>query len=288
MTTKTTQSQTEIKIDGDRLSVHFDRFDLQQYKLFLQVKRLPEYSLQFHDQDDTYTISAPARFAPMLGIDHDHPPLDGSAYIYALIDPFTNQVRYIGKSIRPRERLQNHCNDRSHCHRTHWIQSLITRGLRPIMLLLDKVPTGQEWQPSECNWITYAREQKWPLTNSTDGGDGIVNLTAESKERIVNTWRGRKHLPESLLKIGAASRNRTHNDEWKRRMSERMRGRTITPDHRRNLAASIRKLTDHQVLEIRRLVASGESMKSLAPKFNVSVYTIRNATHGRYCYGEVA
>ena len=24
-------------------------------------------------------------------------------YIYALVDPFTDQIRYIGKSIRPRE-----------------------------------------------------------------------------------------------------------------------------------------------------------------------------------------
>lgn len=58
----------EIVINSDSLSVHFGAFDLDAYKMFLSVKRLPEYRLDFHEADDTYTVSAPARFAPLLGL----------------------------------------------------------------------------------------------------------------------------------------------------------------------------------------------------------------------------
>ena len=55
-------------VTGDRLAVHFDRFDPESYQLFLRVKRLPEYTVEFHEQDETYTVSAPARFATLLGV----------------------------------------------------------------------------------------------------------------------------------------------------------------------------------------------------------------------------
>ncbi len=56
-----------ISIDGNTLRVHFDRFDLEAYRVFLKCKALPEYTLHFHEADETYTIEAPARYAAMLG-----------------------------------------------------------------------------------------------------------------------------------------------------------------------------------------------------------------------------
>lgn len=60
----------EVRIDGEELRVHFDRFDIEAYKLFLKVKTLPEFNLVFHDDTETYTISSPARFAHLLGVQH--------------------------------------------------------------------------------------------------------------------------------------------------------------------------------------------------------------------------
>ena len=62
-------SKPSIHIDGETLRVHFDSFDIESYGLFLQVKRLPEYQLQRDDLTETYTITAPARFAAMLGVE---------------------------------------------------------------------------------------------------------------------------------------------------------------------------------------------------------------------------
>jgi hypothetical protein len=57
-----------VTIDNDLLSVHFDRFDLEAYDLFLKVKRLPESTVEFVPEGETYRVTAPARFAPLLGV----------------------------------------------------------------------------------------------------------------------------------------------------------------------------------------------------------------------------
>jgi hypothetical protein len=57
-----------ITIQNDRLALHFRTFDLENYKVFLKAKRLPEYQVQFVEADESYIITAPARFAPVLGV----------------------------------------------------------------------------------------------------------------------------------------------------------------------------------------------------------------------------
>lgn len=57
-----------ISIQSDKLSIHFDRFGLDAYKVFLQSKQLPESVIEFDEVNETYKLSAPARFAPMFGI----------------------------------------------------------------------------------------------------------------------------------------------------------------------------------------------------------------------------
>ena len=50
-------------------------------------------------------------------------------FIYGLTEPNSDEIRYIGKSVRPLERFRNHINEKpSNCHRSHWLQSLAARG----------------------------------------------------------------------------------------------------------------------------------------------------------------
>jgi superfamily II DNA or RNA helicase len=57
-----------VRFEGDRMAVTFDRFDLPTYQLFLRCKALPESEVEFHPATESYTLSAPARFAPLLGV----------------------------------------------------------------------------------------------------------------------------------------------------------------------------------------------------------------------------
>src|SRR5438105_11367133 len=43
------------------------------YDLFLKIKRIPETRVAFDSKDETYTITAPARFASMLGVERPAP-----------------------------------------------------------------------------------------------------------------------------------------------------------------------------------------------------------------------
>jgi superfamily II DNA or RNA helicase len=58
----------KVRFEGDRLSIRWDNYNLAAYKLFLKAKRLPEYQEIFDPGSETYTITAPARFAAMLGV----------------------------------------------------------------------------------------------------------------------------------------------------------------------------------------------------------------------------
>lgn len=58
-----------VKFAGDRMSIRFDRFDQAAYALFLQCKRIPEFTLHFDPETESYTVESPARFAGMLGIE---------------------------------------------------------------------------------------------------------------------------------------------------------------------------------------------------------------------------
>lgn len=59
----------QVTVVEDQLNVDFEMFSIEDYQLFLKVKRLPEYRLTFEEDRDRYHVTAPARFAPMLGVD---------------------------------------------------------------------------------------------------------------------------------------------------------------------------------------------------------------------------
>jgi len=57
-----------IQIRGDRCALAFRAFDLDAYQLFLKAKTLPESQTSYDWETDAYTVTAPARFAGLLGL----------------------------------------------------------------------------------------------------------------------------------------------------------------------------------------------------------------------------
>lgn len=204
-------------------------------------------------------------------------------YIYCLIDPFTQKVRYIGKSIRPRERLTNHMNERSKCHRTHWLQELKRKGETPIQGILEVCSADDDWQSIEKKWIKLAKNLGWPLVNGTDGGDGVSGLNEESRRRMAQTWLGRKHKPETLILLSKNGKGKhDHPQAWREHMSRIMAERVFTPIHRERLSQAVRKFSNEQVESIRTRLRSGERVKDLAREFDVDRTTISKIKMGRY------
>jgi hypothetical protein len=202
-------------------------------------------------------------------------------YIYGLVDPETTAIRYIGKSIHPEQRLRNHINEKYPCHRRNWIDSLKKKGLEPglICLVELKGESANDWQAWERMYIAMARRDGWPLVNETEGGDGVPVIGDAARRRSI-AWVGRKHTPESIIKIGNASRGRHHTEENKKRMSEMMTGRKILWADK--VAEAVRKLTKEDVEEIKLRFKNGETTVELAKEYGVHRTTISKVNMGTY------
>lgn len=206
-------------------------------------------------------------------------------YIYGLTDPETDEVRYIGKSIRPFERFQNHMHEPpSNCHRSHWIQSLKKRGLEPGMVIFEEIIGAWPWQESERYWIARGRRLGWRLTNNTSGGDGVKDLHPEAVAKRNSTWKGRKHSPETTEKLRNYRLGVPHSDETKAKMSAAHKGRKITWTDKLSLA--LRHLSAADCTAIRAALANGGKVKDLAAKYGVHRTTLSKVKKGTYdAYG---
>ena len=122
---------------------------------------------------------------------------DRVVYIYGLIDPRNNELRYIGKTVNLKDRLYKHLNAAKTLttdnHKNAWIRGLLNRDLKPIMKILAEC-TGDNWQDVERNWIAKYKKNNAKLLNITTGGEGVTGyiFTKEHREKISKANKGRK------------------------------------------------------------------------------------------------
>lgn len=108
-------------------------------------------------------------------------------YIYILQDPETQEIRYVGKSHNPKRRLQSHLWDKPKVkyHSYYWIQSLLKKGLKPIMIIIDEIE--ENWEELEIYWISQFKEWGFNLTNQTLGGEGAYGA-GKWNNKIISSY----------------------------------------------------------------------------------------------------
>lgn len=87
-----------------------------------------------------------------------------TAYIYALIDPRDNQVRYVGRTVNPDSRLYQHLKKSTGLAKQLWLAELKAIGLTPKFEILEIVPIKRE-KIAEQFWISYHVYKGASLTN---------------------------------------------------------------------------------------------------------------------------
>ncbi len=172
-----------------------------------------------------------------------HAP-QGKTFIYGLKDPETKLIRYIGKSNDPEKRYRDHLRDKSITYKTYWIKSLAAKGLYPELVILEEVLI-ECWQERECYWITYYREQSIPLTNLTDGGDGVkgVSPSEETRRKMSEAHKGRVVSEKTCLLLREIKlrsnpmKGKKASEATRAKMSAARTGmkRVISPEHREKL-----------------------------------------------------
>ncbi len=170
--------------------------------------------------------------------------------IYTLKNPRTNEVRYVGwTSLGANRRLNLHIQAAvgkiPTNHRTKWILSMLSAGLRPVMETVES-GSGDGWAEAEQRWIAQFREKGARLTNGTDGGEGTLGVkrTPEQIERTMRGVRGKKMSPEHLAKWHAAAllanKGRKLSPEHRAKVAEAGRGRVWSSESRIKLSVSFK------------------------------------------------
>ena len=114
------------------------------------------------------------------------------AYIYGLVDPRNDEIRYIGKTIKPKSRLHAHITESKRLnvihHRANWIRKLTSLGLKPKITFLI-VCSSDDFEKYETEYIKIYSNNR--LTNSDENGSGNKNRKREVLDRQSES-RGRK------------------------------------------------------------------------------------------------
>src|SRR3990167_10915064 len=139
--------------------------------------------------------------------------MSDTTYIYGLIDPRTQELRYIGKTYDLSKRLRYHATQRfGKNHRARWILSLYKIGLCPEIFIIEEISTSL-WEDSERFWINYFRSIGADLTNGMSWGIGGISPTQEVRDRMSKSHKGKKFTDEHRRKIGEANKGKRLPDE---------------------------------------------------------------------------
>jgi group I intron endonuclease len=232
-------------------------------------------------------------------------------YIYFLIDPENNDIKYVGKTINNvKKRFDQHinrCLKKEHNHKCSWVRLLNSKNLKPI-LKIEEVIRSENIK--ELNNILYKKEQDWivklkskyKLTNLTDGGIGLVGhkFTEEHKRKISkalsgdknpmygkdNPFKGKKHTEETKkiisnkLKGNKCSLGVKRSDITKKRISESRVGKKLSNETKEKLRIKLseifkKKLSQNQIEEIKKLKGI-KTYRELAKIYGVSKSNIHN------------
>ena len=232
-----------------------------------------------------------------------------TAYIYALLDPRTDEVRYIGWSRNPQARLHKHVSDSvkrsTHCH--NWVARLLADGYRPLMQIIEETDLAS-YAERERFWIAFYRSSGARLTNHSDGGDGMPghHHTDDTKRRMSEYAKaiGRRPLrtPEIIERIRQKMTGRKDSFEVRIKKSAARKGMRFTEQHRAHLQQAKNKfwatsngknlsdrysreygnLSDEQVIEVWRLAQSRTlSQAEIAKRFNIPQSTVSEIKAGK-------
>lgn len=186
--------------------------------------------------------------------------------IYGLVDPLTNQLRYVGKTISGMaKRLEGHIgNARRGLNQpcAHWVRSLLAKSRIPEIFEIEACAFGVDWEEAEQFWIENCRSLGCRLLNlSIGGGAGALGwrATEETKRRMSLKSKGRIVSADARRKIGNANRGRPKTELQLRLSSERIRGEK----HPRV------KITEKDVPIIRALIAAGYSGAQVGKLFGI-------------------
>lgn len=171
-------------------------------------------------------------------------PLTSRFIVYALTDPRTAAIRYIGMSRQGLNRPRQHAHPSSCARKTPvacWARAIRARGETYGILVLEQCADLGSVAIAEAKWIAKLRSAGVALLNLTDGGEGMQNPSQEVRDRMSRDRTGKKRPPRSAewcANISKATKGRKMSAEQVEAMAARRRGRKASDATKATLRAA--------------------------------------------------
>ena len=159
--------------------------------------------------------------------------------LYSLHDPETNEIRYIGQTVKTlARRLTIHLYAKSDDYRGHWVRALVRRGLKPTILHIAWADSADDLNSLEELAIATLKVLGAKLVNTHRGGrapkrERGFKLTEAHKAKVAAANTGKVRTPEQRAATAAARTGTKASPEARANMSRAARLRAASAAARR-------------------------------------------------------
>ena len=166
--------------------------------------------------------------------------LPNNNVIYILLEPETNEIRYVGKAVDLYSRIRNHYKPSkliSKTHKNNWVNKLLNEGKYFDVLVVEEVENENHLNEAEIKWIKYYKDLGCDLTNGTNGGDG-GKMPPESIERMRQSKLGKKLSEEHKFKISEGNKGHIVTEETKEKLREARKTYIVSDETKQKMSDS--------------------------------------------------
>jgi hypothetical protein len=144
--------------------------------------------------------------------------------IYALKDPDTNDVRYIGQTKEPDSRRHVHSSCVTSKHKMNpdykaWMKDLRERSAKPVFVVLEEVDESQADSTEDKYIYQCIRDGNGSLTNRRNSGGGKLP-TLEDLKRW-DEWDRERKINADIYLLERSIRDKA-GDDWRNAMLEEL------------------------------------------------------------------
>jgi len=144
--------------------------------------------------------------------------------VYALSDPETGRVMYIGKSVDIDFRYRQHISmyaDDNNLRKAEWLSCLLRKGLEPTLTVLRRCQTESEMSAAERELIRQHKALGEAELNISNGGasrssDRVLNTNHEEWFQFADTYGAARELLLIVAKDAGRMASVQHLDAFRK------------------------------------------------------------------------